>query len=91
LGTPLLPGLALATSARALARLAATMEDYPMMSSPSEVSVDSDGRVELPMSVLVEAGINPGERLLASSDGDGRITLRRLGDAIADLLNGRPL
>jgi hypothetical protein len=43
------------------------------------------------MSVLVEARSNPGERLLASSDGDGGIALRRLGDAIADLLNGRPL
>ncbi|MFE1032473.1 AbrB/MazE/SpoVT family DNA-binding domain-containing protein [Streptomyces sp. NPDC058807] len=59
--------------------------------SPSEVTVGADGTVALPMSILAEAGINPGETLLAHSDGDGRIVLRRLDDAVSDLISGRPL
>lgn len=43
------------------------------------------------MGVLVEAGLATGDRLLAYSDGDGRIVLRRHDDALDDLLNGRPL
>lgn len=62
-----------------------------MIRSPSEVTVGDDGTVALPMSILVEAGINPGEPVLAHSDGDGRIVLRRLDDAVSDLLNGRSL
>ncbi|MFD9039560.1 AbrB/MazE/SpoVT family DNA-binding domain-containing protein [Streptomyces bottropensis] len=62
-----------------------------MIRSPSEVVVDEHGTVALPMSILAEAGINPGETLLAISDGDGRIVLRRLEGAITDLLNDRPL
>ncbi|MGY3843981.1 AbrB/MazE/SpoVT family DNA-binding domain-containing protein [Streptomyces hydrogenans] len=62
-----------------------------MIQSPSEVTVGDDGMVTLPMSILVEAGINPGETVLAHSDGDGRIVLRRLDDAVNDLLNGRRL
>lgn len=50
-----------------------------------------DGSVELPMGILVEAGLSPGARLLAYSDGDGRIVLRREADALDDLLNGRLL
>ncbi|MFG2562404.1 hypothetical protein [Streptomyces sp. NPDC048496] len=62
-----------------------------MIRSPSEVVVDEHSTVALPMSILAEAGINPGETLLAFSEGDGRIVLRRLEDSITDLLNGRPL
>ncbi|MGW2689170.1 AbrB/MazE/SpoVT family DNA-binding domain-containing protein [Streptomyces sp. NPDC001414] len=62
-----------------------------MIRSPSEVIVDTDGMVALPMSILAEAGINPGETLLAHSDGDGRIVLRRFDDAVSDLISGRPL
>lgn len=43
------------------------------------------------MGILVEAGLAIGARLLAYSDGDGRIVLRREADAVDDLLNGRPL
>lgn len=59
--------------------------------SSSEVTVRADGTVALPMSILAEAGINPDETLLAYSEGDGRIVLRRLDDAVSDLISGRPL
>jgi bifunctional DNA-binding transcriptional regulator/antitoxin component of YhaV-PrlF toxin-antitoxin module len=54
---------------------------------PAEVSVEPDGRVELPLGLLAEAGLNVGDDLLAFSDGDGRIVLRRASDAIDDLLD----
>ncbi|MFF3954219.1 hypothetical protein ACFYY1_13525 [Streptomyces sp. NPDC001890] len=38
------------------------------------------------MDVLVGAGLRIGERLLAFSDGDGRITLRHATDVVEDLL-----
>lgn len=62
-----------------------------MIREPAEVVVREDGSVELPMGILVEAGLAPGARLLAYSEGDGRIVLRREADALEDLLNGRPL
>lgn len=62
-----------------------------MIREPAEAMVREDGSVELPMGILVEAGLAPGARLLAYSDGDGRIVLRREADALDDLLNGRPL
>ncbi|MFI1563882.1 hypothetical protein ACH4ZX_12615 [Streptomyces sp. NPDC020490] len=62
-----------------------------MIREPAQVMVRADGSVELPMGILVEAGLAPGDRLLAYSDGDGRIVLRREADAVDDLLNGRLL
>ncbi|MFG3202069.1 hypothetical protein [Streptomyces sp. NPDC048192] len=62
-----------------------------MIREPAEVVVREDGSVELPMGILVEAGLAPGARLLAYSEGDGRIVLRREADAVEDLLNGRLL
>ena len=62
-----------------------------MIREPVEVSVSEDGSLTLPMGLLVEAGLDIGDPLLAYSDGDGRIVLRRAEDAIADLLaNGTP-
>ncbi|MEU3000004.1 hypothetical protein ABZ684_20970 [Streptomyces sp. NPDC006995] len=58
-----------------------------MIREPAEVSVEPDGRVELPLGLLAEAGLNVGDDLLAFSDGDGRIVLRRASDAIDALLN----
>ncbi|MFF8939617.1 hypothetical protein ACF08O_33935 [Streptomyces paradoxus] len=58
-----------------------------MIREPAEVSVEPDGRVELPLGLLAEAGLNVGDDLLAFSDGDGRIVLRRASGAIDDLLN----
>ncbi len=42
--------------------------------------------MRLPLGLLIEAGINPGIKLLVFSGGDGRIVLRRAEDAINDLL-----
>ncbi|MFF9524946.1 hypothetical protein ACF1DV_23645 [Streptomyces achromogenes] len=50
------------------------------------MTTDENGRVELPMGLLAEAGLGCGSRLLAYSAGDGRIVLRRAEDAVADLL-----
>ncbi|MGW1064409.1 hypothetical protein ACWD4F_07845 [Streptomyces aureus] len=57
-----------------------------MIREPAELDVDDQGRVELPLGLLAEAGIAPGTSLVAFSDGDGRIVLRRAEDAIKDLI-----
>ncbi|OKJ89136.1 hypothetical protein AMK33_37160 [Streptomyces sp. CB02400] len=57
-----------------------------MIREPAEVNVSPDSCVELPMGLLVEAGLNVGDSLLAYSDGDGRIVLRRASDTIENLL-----
>ncbi|NEC19281.1 hypothetical protein [Streptomyces parvus] len=63
-----------------------------MLREPSELRIDSQGRIELPMSLLAEAGIAPEAALIAFSDGDGdgdgdgRIVLRRAEDAMRDLI-----
>lgn len=57
-----------------------------MIREPAELRVDDDGRVEIPLGLLAEAGISPGTELLAFSDGDGRIVFRRAEDAVRDLL-----
>ncbi|WP_128818223.1 hypothetical protein [Streptomyces sp. S063] len=62
-----------------------------MIREPAEVVVRADGRVELPLGLLAEAGVDLGERLLAFSADDGLIVLRRLEDATRDLLDGQGL
>ncbi|MET9354345.1 hypothetical protein ABZY14_15350 [Streptomyces sp. NPDC006617] len=57
-----------------------------MIREPAELHVDDQGRVELPLGLLAEAGITPGAYLVAFSDGDGRIVLKRAEDAIKDLI-----
>ncbi|WP_329336555.1 AbrB/MazE/SpoVT family DNA-binding domain-containing protein [Streptomyces sp. NBC_00663] len=57
-----------------------------MLREPAELHVDDQGRVELPLGLLAEAGIAPGTDLVAFSDGDGRIVLRRAEDAIRDFI-----
>ncbi|MFI1953189.1 hypothetical protein ACH437_15285 [Streptomyces xinghaiensis] len=57
-----------------------------MIREPAEVRLGENGTVEIPMGVLVEAGLDPGVPLVAYSDGDGRVVLRRQEDAIRDLL-----
>lgn len=61
------------------------------MREPAEVVVGEGGIVELPVGLLAESGLHVGSRVLAYSDGDGRIVLRREADAMDDLLSGRPL
>ncbi|WP_042369553.1 AbrB/MazE/SpoVT family DNA-binding domain-containing protein [Streptacidiphilus neutrinimicus] len=57
-----------------------------MIRTPSELVIDEHGRVALPLGLLAEAGLNPGDRVLAFSNGDGRLELRRFSDAVRDLL-----
>ena len=57
-----------------------------MIREPAELHVDDQGRVELPLGLLAEAGITPGTGLVAFSDGDGRIVLKRAEDAIKNLI-----
>ncbi|MFC9096943.1 hypothetical protein [Streptomyces sp. NPDC057072] len=57
-----------------------------MIREPAEIVVDETGGVQLPLGLLAEAGLDPGSRVLAFSDGDGRLVLRRVEDAIRDLL-----
>ncbi|MGA4858349.1 hypothetical protein ACPCAB_17075 [Streptomyces koyangensis] len=53
---------------------------------PAELQIDDDGRVSLPLGLLAEAGLDVGGRILAFSDGDGRIVLQREADAFRALL-----
>ncbi|MBI0375499.1 hypothetical protein JBE27_04200 [Streptomyces albiflaviniger] len=57
-----------------------------MLREPAELHVDDQGRVELLLGLLAEAGIAPGADVVAFSDSDGRIVLRRAEDAITDLI-----
>jgi hypothetical protein len=56
---------------------------------PYEVSIADDGSLVLPLGLLAQAGMDAGSTAVALSLSDGRITLRRLGDAAEDLLRGR--
>ncbi|WP_030561332.1 hypothetical protein [Streptomyces aureocirculatus] len=58
-----------------------------MTREPTEVSVEPDERVELPLGLLTEASVDVVDNLLAFSDGVGPIVLRRAFDAIDDLLS----
>lgn len=53
---------------------------------PAELSIDEDGKVSLPIGLLAEAGLGTGARIMAFSDGDGRIVLQREADALERLL-----
>ncbi|WP_127360897.1 division/cell wall cluster transcriptional repressor MraZ [Actinacidiphila soli] len=57
-----------------------------MTRTPAELTIDADGRIALPLGLLAEAGLDPGSRVLAYSNGDGRLVLRREEDALRDLL-----
>jgi bifunctional DNA-binding transcriptional regulator/antitoxin component of YhaV-PrlF toxin-antitoxin module len=62
----------------------------PKIQDPQDVTIRDDGTV-VPISLLAQAGLNAGEKMMAASTDDERIFLRRLTDAIDDLLSGRPL
>lgn len=62
-----------------------------MLREPAEICIDDHGQVELPLGLLAEAGLSPGAELLAFSDGDGRIVLRRAEDAVRDLMENGTL
>ncbi|MER5855703.1 hypothetical protein ACFV1A_06060 [Streptomyces seoulensis] len=57
-----------------------------MIREPAELSIDEDGKVSLPIGLLAEAGLGTGARIVAFSDGDGRIVLQREADALEKLL-----
>ncbi|MFF4650549.1 hypothetical protein [Streptomyces sp. NPDC001380] len=57
-----------------------------MTRTPVELTIDEDGHLTVPMGLLAEAGLDPGSRILAYSNGDGRLVLRREEDALRDLL-----
>ncbi|KIF75148.1 hypothetical protein QR77_16910 [Streptomyces sp. 150FB] len=57
-----------------------------MIREPAELQIDDDGRVSLPLGLLAEAALDAGGRILAFSDGDGRIVLQREVDAFKALL-----
>lgn len=57
-----------------------------MIREPAELSIDEDGKVSLPIGLLAEAGLGTGARIMAFSDGDGRIGLQREADALEKLL-----
>jgi bifunctional DNA-binding transcriptional regulator/antitoxin component of YhaV-PrlF toxin-antitoxin module len=57
-----------------------------MLSEPAELRIDDQGSAELPLGILAEAGIAPGTDVMAFSDGVGRIVIRRLADAVNDLV-----
>ncbi|MFC7984628.1 hypothetical protein [Streptomyces sp. NPDC057336] len=62
-----------------------------VIQDPQEVVIQEDGTLQLPVSLLVQAGLNPREKVMAMSTEDGKVVLRRLADAVDDLLSGRPL
>jgi bifunctional DNA-binding transcriptional regulator/antitoxin component of YhaV-PrlF toxin-antitoxin module len=57
-----------------------------MLREPAELRIDEHGRVEIPLGLLAEAGMSPGIGVVAFSEGDGRIVLRRADDAVRDLV-----
>ncbi|WOI59366.1 hypothetical protein [Streptomyces fradiae] len=57
---------------------------------PTTLKIDEHGRVELPLGLLAEAGLAPEGSVVAFSQGDGSIVLRRAEDAMRELIeNGR--
>ncbi|WP_111603727.1 hypothetical protein [Streptomyces sp. Amel2xB2] len=57
-----------------------------MLREPAELRIDGQGHVELPLGLLAEAGLAPGTEIMAFSEGDGRIVLRRMEDGVRDLI-----
>ncbi|MEU6057323.1 hypothetical protein [Streptomyces sp. NPDC047097] len=55
-----------------------------MFRDPAETKIDAEGRVALPLGLLAEAGLFPRSDVIAVSQGDGRIVLRRAADAVRD-------
>lgn len=57
-----------------------------MLREPAQLTIGEDGSVVVPLGVLAEAGLSPGSSVVAYSNGDGRIVLRREEDATQDLI-----
>ncbi|URN13215.1 hypothetical protein LUW77_21855 [Streptomyces radiopugnans] len=57
-----------------------------MIKNPEQLTIGPSGELALPFGLLAEAGLSPGSLVLAYSNGDGRIVLRREADAAQDLI-----
>lgn len=55
-----------------------------------KVTVTSQGQISIPRQVMREAGIKPGDRVQASTDGEGRIILEVETDPLLALLGTVP-
>jgi bifunctional DNA-binding transcriptional regulator/antitoxin component of YhaV-PrlF toxin-antitoxin module len=62
-----------------------------VLRQPEEIQISPEGGLVLPLSLLAEAGLDPGSRVVAYSDGPGRIVLRRTNDVLDDLLRSGAL
>ena len=60
-------------------------DNCAMLKEPVELTIGLGGELTLPLGLLAEAGLNPGERVIAHSDGDGRMVLRRSFEAAESL------
>lgn len=58
-----------------------------MLREPVQLTIGPDGELTLPLGLLAEAGLNQGEDVIAHTDGDGRIVLRRTSEAAEFLLD----
>ncbi|MFC7932738.1 hypothetical protein [Streptomyces cinereoruber] len=61
-----------------------------MFQDPQEAAIQEHGTLYLPVSLLAQASLNLGEKVALVSTEDGKVVLRRLADAVDDLLSGRP-
>lgn len=55
-----------------------------------KVTVTSQGQISIPRQVMREAGIKPGDRVQATTDGEGRIILELETDPLLALLESVP-
>ena len=55
-----------------------------------KVTVTSQGQISIPRQVMRAAGIGPGDRVQASTDGEGRIILEVETDPLLALLGSAP-
>lgn len=53
-----------------------------MIQGPQEVVIQEDGTLQLPVSLLAQASLNLGEKVMAVSTEDGKVILRLLADAV---------
>lgn len=58
-----------------------------MLREPIQLTIGPNGELTLPLGILAEAGLSPGEDVIAHTDGDGRIVLRRTSEAADYLLD----
>ena len=58
-----------------------------MLREPVQLTIGPCGELTLPLGLLAEAGLNPGQDVIAHSDGDGCIGLDRPSEA-ANFLSG---